>query len=304
MGAPRRRLPTLITPLELPRWVPGTVTCSSDGLGWKDVAQRDYRYRGQDVEIPPLDSFMIVRYRRGTTPMDRRLHGRWTRTRCRPGDFSLLSRSAASHWHWTAGVEVSHLYLSEALMSRVASDMLGREVDEVELHDVLRGSDPDVNRLVDEIAREAANRNAGGLLYVEALGVQLAVHLLRGYASCARRERTRPGSLSALQCTRLEEYIDAHLQESITLDDMAALLDMGVWTFGRRVRQTLGCTAHALVTRRRVERATALLRKGDLALKQVAAACGFSDQAHLSRRIKAELGMPPGAYREAFRGAP
>ena len=303
MGAPRRRLPTLITPVELPRWVPGTVTSASDGLGWKDVAQRGYRYRGQDVEIPPLDSFMIVRYRHGATPMDRRLHGRWTRTRCRPGDFSLLSRSAASHWHWTAGVEVSHLYLSDALMSRVASDMLGREVDEVQLHDVLRGSDPDVNRLVDEIAREAANRNAGGPLYVEALGVQLAVHLLRGYASCVCRERVPAGHLSNAQRARLEEYIDAHLQESITLDDMAAELGMGVWTFGRRVRQTLGCTAHALVTRRRVERATALLRADDLALKQIAAVCGFADQAHLSRRIKAELGVPPGAYREAFRGA-
>lgn len=303
MGAPRRRPPTLITPVDLPRWVPGIVTCTSAGLGWKDIAQRGYRYRGQDVEIPPLDSFMIVRYRHGATPMERRLHGRWTRTHCRPGDFSLLSRSAASHWHWTAGVEVSHLYLSEALMSRVASDMLGREVDEVRLHDVLRGSDLDINRLVDEIAREARNRNAGGPLYVEALGVQLAVQLLRGYASCVCRERTPPGCLSKVQRARLEEYIDAHLQDSITLDDMAALLGMGVWTFGRRVRQTLGCTAHALVMRRRVERAASLLRESGLALKQVAAACGFSDQAHLSRRIKAELGATPGAYREAFRGA-
>ena len=68
--------------------------CASDDLGWKGIAQRTYRYVGQDVEIPPMDTFMIVQYQHGETPMDRQVDGRWTRTRCRPGDFSLLSRSA------------------------------------------------------------------------------------------------------------------------------------------------------------------------------------------------------------------
>lgn len=300
MAAERRDWPTLITPAELPHWVPGTVTCASDDLGWRDVAQRSYRYRGQDVQIPPMDSFMIVRYRHGATPMDRRFDGRWTHAYCRPGDFSLLSRSAESHWHWTDRVEVSHLYLSEALMSRVASDMLEKDVDEVQLHDVLRGSDPTINRIVDEITREAAQRSVGGPLYVEALGVQLAVHLLRGYASCVCREPGKSPRLSRRQCARLEEYIEAHLQDAITLDDMAAALGMGVWTFGRRVRQTLGCTAHALVMRRRVERTEALLRGSDLALKQIASRCGFSDQAHMTRSFRAHVGVPPGAYRKAL----
>lgn len=290
---------TLIKSEELPLWVPGKVTCASDNLGWKDIAQRSYHYKGQDVEIPPLDSYLIVRYRWGKTPMDRQFDGQWTRTKCNPGNFSLLSRAMESHWHWQDDVDVSHLYLTDDLMCRVASDMLDKEVDEVRLHDVLRGSDPVVNRLVDEATMEAHAQNQGNALYAEALGVQLAVHLIRDYASCTGREKPLTGQLSRSQVSQLEEYIDAHLQESISLSDLAELLNLGVWTFGRQVQRTLGCTAQALLMKHRIERAKTLLAKNQLALKQIAAMCGFSDQPHMTRCFRKHIGIPPGAYRKA-----
>ncbi|MGQ7846603.1 helix-turn-helix domain-containing protein [Granulosicoccus sp. 3-233] len=291
----------LISPEELPLWVPGVATCSSHQLDWKDVSQCSYRYQGQDVEIPAMERFMVVRYHVGETPMDRQFDGQWTRTKCQPGHFSLLSRAADSHWHWTDDVEVSHLYLSNELMSRVASDMLDKEVGEILLHDVLRGTDPVVNGIVDMMTLEAGHQKKGNALYAEALGVQLAVHLLRFYASCAERAKPRNGQLSPLQLSRLREYIDAHLQDSITLAELAELLNLGVWTFGRQVQRTLGCTAQALVMQHRIDRATALLRADQLPLKQVAAASGFSDQAHMTRSFRAHHGVTPGAFRKSRR---
>ncbi len=107
---------TLITPRDLPTWVPGRVLSASDGLGWKGVAHRAYLYTGLDVYIPPLDHYMIVHYRRGQTLMDRQVEGQWSRKKCTPGDFSLLTLSEMSHWHWTECINVSHTYLSEALI--------------------------------------------------------------------------------------------------------------------------------------------------------------------------------------------
>jgi len=290
----------LITPAELPDFVPGKIMCASDRLGWKDVSQRTYRYEGQDVEVPPMDSFMIVHYRRGETPMDRKFDGRWTRTRCRPGNFSLLSRSAESQWNWTARVEVSHLYLPNSLMSRVATDITGKDVSEVQLHDVLRGSDPVVNHVANEITREAAQTSAGGPLYVQALAVQLAVHLLRNYASFACDDPGDPAGLSQGEVARLEDYIEAHLHEAITLEDMAGLLGMGVWTFNRHFRHTLGRSGYAFVIEKRIGRAKRLLRARHLALKEVAAACGFSDQAHMTRMFRDKLGVTPGRFRKGL----
>ncbi len=298
MPLERPRPTSLITPRELPVWVPGEVLAASDGQGWKEVAQRTYRYRGQDVEIPPMETSMIVQYRRGVTPMDRQVEGRWTSTRCGPGNVSLLSRSAQSHWNWSDNVEVTHLYLANSLLARVAGELRQQEVAEVYLHDVLEGSDPVISHIADCLTEEARSPGAGGPLYVEALGLQLAVHLLRGYATCIAKEKLVIGALTAGQLSRLEDYVDAHLHETISIEDMAESLGLGAYTFVRQLRRRLDCSAYAYVIQRRLARAKRLLQQGDLALKEIAAASGFADQAHLTRTFRAKLGVTPGQYRK------
>lgn len=290
---------TLITPGELPRWVPGDLLCASDDLGWKDVSMRAYHYPGLDVEVPALADFVVVAYRQGATRMERRFEGRWTRTRCVPGDCSLLTRAQASHWHWTEDIDVSHVYLSEGLVSRVAADMLGRSVAEVRLRDLLQTRDPTITGIVEAIAREAGQRACGSALYVEALGTQLAVHLLRHHASVSLREPSARGRLSPGQMRRLDEHIAEHLHEAITLEGLAGVAGLGTWTFARHFRRSYGRAPHAYVVDQRVVRAQQLLAHGSLALKEVASACGFADQAHLTRVMHDRLGTTPGQLRHS-----
>ncbi len=292
----------LISPAELTIWVPGQVMSASDELGWKDVGFRLYDYQGQDVEVPAMDTFMIVQYVLGETPMDRKVEdGRWTRTLCKPGNFSLLSRGAESHWNWTSQIEVNHVYLTSTFLARVATDIQDKEVAKVDLYDVVHGSDPIVTHVAKEIAREAIQRGVGGPLYVEALAIQLSVQLLRKYATCVYKiSSDLGGRFSERAVALLEDYIEAHLQEGVTLDEMAQVLGMGVWTFNRHLRHTLGCSAYAFVVEKRIRRAQSLLRSGNMALKEIAASCGFSDQAHMTRMFRAKLGVTPGEYRKSL----
>lgn len=176
--------------------MPGKILAASDDLGWNGVGLRSYRYLGQDVTVPAMRDFLIVSYRVGATFMERRFDGAWTRTRCVPGDVSLLTRSQRSHWHWTEDIDVCHVYLTEGLVSRVANEIMERSVAEVQLRDVLKTEDPIVTAAVDTIAREARQQSLGGALYVEAVATQLAVHLLRNYASVTFREPEDKGRLS------------------------------------------------------------------------------------------------------------
>lgn len=292
-------MPNIITPKELPQWVPGEVLSSSDNLGWKGVGHRSYRYAALDVPIPPLDHFMVVRYAAGQTPMDRCFDQRWSRADCRPGDASLLTMSEASHWHWTQQIDVSHVYLSNSLMSRVAGEVMDRPVAEVRLHDVLCARDPTLLAITDAITQEAVQPEMGGPLYAETLGTQLAVHLLRKYAQVTFRHDLPAGRLSPAQMRRVLDLIDSRLHEALTLEDMAEAAGLGVCTFHRRFRETQGRAPHAFVIDRRVERARQLLTAGDLAVKEVAASCGFSDQAHMTRVLRARLGTTPAKLRAA-----
>lgn len=292
-------MPMMIPPGELVKWVPGQVLESSDGLGWRNVGLRAYRYKPLDVEVPALSHFMVVSYKCGGTRMDRRFEGRWTRTECLPGELSLLTRSQRSFWRWTHDVDVRHAYLSEALMSNVAADMLERPIADVRLHDLLKVRDPMITQIVDAIAQETSNAAIGGALCVEALGTQLAVHLLRKYASITFREASVPGALSPAQASRVVDFIDATLHENLTLEALAAQAGLGVWTFIRRFRQTFGKAPHAYIIDRRILRAQQLIAQGGMPVKQVACTCGFADQAHLTRAMQKRLGVTPGALRKA-----
>jgi AraC family transcriptional regulator len=201
-----------------------------------------------------MADFMIVSYKRGSTSMERRFEGRWTRTECHPGDLSLLTRSQQSHWRWIEGIDVAHAYLSGGLVARVAEDVLDRPIADVRLYDLLRIQDPVVTGIIEAISQEASEQRIGCALYVEALGTQLVVHLLRKYASVEYRDRSGGDGLSTALCRRLVDYIESRLDEGLSLEELASVAGMGVWTFGKRFRASFQTTPHSYIMDRQLDR--------------------------------------------------
>ncbi len=288
---------TIITPGEVPKYVPGTVTAASDDLGWNGVWLRGYRYGASDVIVPPVRDFTIVSYSRGATFMERQCEGAWTKTHCAPGDVSLLTRSQLSHWRWTREIDVSHVYLSENLVSGICAEVTDRCIADIRLQDVLKSHDPIVTAVVAAITREARQQALGSALYVEAVATQLVVHLMRNYASVTFREPSGKGRLSPSQVRRLTEYIDSRLRKQLNLETLAAVAGLGVWTFTRHFRESFGQTPHAYIIEQRVDRARRLLAQSCMPIKEVASVCGFADQAHMTRLFQTHLHTTPAMLR-------
>lgn len=286
-----------VAPDRLPEWVPGKVLLSSDGQNWRNVSLRTYRYLGQDVIVPALSDFMIVSYRDGITPMQRRFEGAWKKEILSPGATSLLTRAQRAHWTWDESLTVTHLYLAPNFLTGIASEAMDCHMTEVELADVLRTDDPVLTSMVDAIAAEAGQLAMGGALYVESLSRALGVHLLRRYASIKLPNARVGPRLSPAEVHRIGDFIDEHLSEPLTLGDMAAQIGLTTDLFTRRFRASFGQPPYRYVTARRVERAGQLLAQGRMAVKEIAALCGFADQAHLTRVYARETGMTPGAFR-------
>ncbi|MGB3815151.1 MAG: AraC family transcriptional regulator [Shinella sp.] len=282
---------------ELPDWVPGRLLLASDGLGWRHVQLRSYHYEGQDVIVPAMRDFMLVGYRAGTTPMRRRFEGRWTNETLGPGATSLLTRAQRANWTWHQPIDVTHLYLDGGFASEVASEVMDCHVKDVTLADVLRTEDPVVTYAMEMISAEARDRGLGGALYVESLARALVVHLLRRYASVHSRDPVLPGTLSPRQQRLIADYIEAHLAEPLDLKGMGAVLGLSPCLFARQFRSSFGKPPYAWVIAARIKRAQFLLARSQMPIKAIAAECGFSDQAHLTRVFSLACKQTPAAFR-------
>lgn len=282
---------------DLPDWVPGRLLLASDGLGWRHVQLRSYHYEGQEVVVPAMRDFMLVGYRSGTTPMRRRFEGRWSNDTLGPGATSLLTRAQRANWSWHAPIDVTHLYLDAKFVAEVASEVMDCHVAEVSLADVLRTEDAVVTQALETIAAEARAQALGGALYVESMARALVVHLLRRYASVRASDPVAPGMLTPRQQRIVSDYIETHLAEPLDLKGMGAVLGLAPCLFARQFRKSFGRPPYAWVMARRIERARQLLARSQMPIKAVAAECGFSDQAHLTRVFAASCGETPAAFR-------
>jgi AraC family transcriptional regulator len=91
------------------------------------------------------------------------------------------------------------------------------------------------------------------------------------------------------------------LADPVRVEELAAQAGLSPRHFARCFQQATGCTAHQYLLRVRLNRARELLAQPDQMMPpaQVAAACGFCDQAHLGRHFRRAFGTTPAAFQKA-----
>jgi transcriptional regulator GlxA family with amidase domain len=92
----------------------------------------------------------------------------------------------------------------------------------------------------------------------------------------------------------------AHLEEPLTVEQLARQASMSPRNFARRFAAVAGATPHAWLTRQRLLRAQELLEAGELTIDQVARSCGLSAPA-LRAHFARAFGNSPSGYQRAFR---
>ncbi len=98
---------------------------------------------------------------------------------------------------------------------------------------------------------------------------------------------------------RVLDYIEAHLDQELTLAELAGVACLSPCHLSRSFKQAVGTGPQRYTVRRRVERAKALLRGSDASLASIAAAVGFADQSHFTAAFRQEIGLTPGRFRAA-----
>lgn len=120
-------------------------------------------------------------------------------------------------------------------------------------------------------------------------------------------DRRRPLPLGAQlplwRAKKIERFIAANLDRTLSLETLASQVQLSCNHFARACKNTLGVTPRQLVLRHRIDHAQVLLRDTATPLGEIALICGFADQAHFSRKFRQEVEATPSDWRRRNRAA-
>jgi AraC family transcriptional regulator len=153
--------------------------------------------------------------------------------------------------------------------------------------------DPQIEHICWALKAEMEAGYPGGRLYADSLGLALATRLLHLGTLTTATDVNKRHALSEWQQRRVVEYVEAHLDRDLSLNQLAEVAGVSVSHFKALFRQSLGLPVHQYVVRRRVDRARALLLEGQLPLCQVALESGFAHQSHMARWMRRLLDVTP-----------
>lgn len=148
------------------------------------------------------------------------------------------------------------------------------------------------------LAELAAPGTAGPLL-VDTLAHRLTECLADSYSSGApgRAASDNNQRLDNRRLRRVLDYMAAHLEDDIGLDDLARVACYSPFHFSRVFANTVGTSPHRYLSHLRLERAKTLLALGRTSIAEVALASCFSSQSNFSRAFRRATGSTPAAYR-------
>jgi AraC-like DNA-binding protein len=215
-----------------------------------------------------------------------------------PGTVHVTEPGALVRCLFRGQFDVLHLHVPNLLIAECARDMPGHHAP------VLRSEAvPRKDILLDWLGRALleANRVGGsfGQTYADCISMAIVARLLASASDVNTRERSRGSKLAQWRLKRVIDYVEARLDESVSLADVASSAGLTRMHFAAQFRAATGLRPHEYLLRRRIERAQEMLLGTAMSLVEVALSVGFQTQAHFTSVFKRYAGQPPRAWRES-----
>ncbi len=143
------------------------------------------------------------------------------------------------------------------------------------------------------LASRARAKSAGSTMTPGSASIAARRTILRVTSKPVETQRLR--DLATLR--RVRDRIDREHAQPLDVEALARGAHMSAGHLSRQFRLAYGESPYSYLMTRRIERAMALLRRGDLSVTEVCFAVGCSSLGTFSTRFTELVGMPPSTYR-------
>ncbi len=273
--------------------LPDRPMLSSKSKGWSGVVIEYHHHPPNELVSPPLSQHLITLNCGSPYHLMQQLDGQVYEGQVVKGDIILTPANHPTQWRWDHQVDVLHLCFEPTFVAKMAAEVVEVDAARVEVLNCFAASDLQIQQIGQLLLAELEAEKLGNRLYAESLANALAVHLIREYSTIEKTVRQYSGGLSKSKLQRAIAYIQEYLDQDLSLDEIAAEVDLSSYHFARLFKQSTGLAPHQYQIRCRVERAKELLQQGEMTIADIATQVGFYDQSHLSRHFKRIVGVSP-----------
>lgn len=206
-----------------------------------------------------------------------------------------------NHFHYTLPDDPSHYDRSKIFLSAEALDKLlllfPKELDmpavfnpNALIYTQLGTADQQyVEQILDNMQRYAQNKH-----YLDPV-------LKSGYMSlmiCLHKNQIQVRATSGDMIQKAVEYINQHIAENISMDDICREIHISKYHFCRQFKKVTGFTVMDYVLKTRIVAAKSMLADTMLPVSEIGNRCGFSSTSYFCRVFKENTSLTPLQYRK------
>ncbi|HEX9045984.1 MAG TPA: AraC family transcriptional regulator, partial [Verrucomicrobiae bacterium] len=133
-----------------------------------------------------------------------------------------------------------------------------------------------------------------------ALTQLFAAHLVEKYTDVAAQTPAYRGGLPIRQLRKVEDYVSAHLAEEISVEGLAALVELSASHFAHVFKESTGMTPLQFITRQRITQAQQLIRESSRSLIEVGLEVGYTSPSHFAQVFRRIVGVTPTEFRSSL----
>lgn len=197
--------------------------------------------------------------------------------------------------------EAVHIYIASSAWRAIYEDLQASCTNpQLEFSDRCFVTDAAMGKLAEAIAVARSIDESIRDCYLESLIVAVLARLISG-RKCAEEKKSIEPGLVRWRLRRAIDFIEANLNEPITLTDMAKHAGLSRMHFAAQFRLSTGLAPHIFLTSRRMERAKNMLRDSHLEIVDIAATVGIQSQAYFTTVFRKYTGTTPSRWRRDAR---
>lgn len=212
------------------------------------------------------------------------------------GAVCLFPAGSRSTWQIGGKFEFFHFYFNDLDIADCAEQTWGRDPDKVELAELYHFEDP-VLAKAGQLLAMSDWQAPGQAMAMDHLAQWLLLQVVSRHSTVHQAAPTVTGELTLRYRRLLHERIHAHLDQPLTLAEMAGWVNLSPYHFARLFRASFGSAPYQYVQEQRLVRARDLLHQPGHKITAIAMACGYNDSSQFSRAFRARFGVTPSGYR-------